>query len=130
MAFSIHVNPHHVEHPSHGWLTADHLDAMPHLLEHLGEGQGERIRTHGGPPEKEYPHLVEVDCSTGWVGYTRATPEDLEELRKQGEQMALERAAADAVTDARLKSLRDKAKEDSGFAALLEHLGVDVGNFN
>lgn len=58
--------PHHV-----------HLD--PTCSDH-SEGKCPEEHWYGGRPEKDWPHHVEIDISTGLVGYTRLSEEEKSDL--------------------------------------------------
>lgn len=61
MAFIIHTKPHHVHIIT---SCSDHRDCPDWHWD-------------GGRPEESHPHHVEIDCSTGLVGYTRLTAEEI-----------------------------------------------------
>lgn len=108
MAFTVHLRPHHVHIETsctdHSACSEDHWK--------------------GGRPEREHPHHVEVDCSTGLVGYTRLTGKEIAEREAAAKVAMKEQAAAQSKRDSDLFILRERAKTDPHFAALLRHLGL------
>lgn len=57
---------------------------QPHHIHKAGNCQDHRDcpSSHwiGGRPETEWPHHVEIDLSTGLIGYTRLTEEEIRDL--------------------------------------------------
>jgi hypothetical protein len=122
---------HHIQYPR-GVKCLDCEDFTPLEIERcLSCGSSavalvEEGEWEGGAPHPGHPHFVEVDCSTGMVGYARLTKEEVAE-QKANEKLA--RAAekdAQKELDARLGVIRAKAIEDEGFAALAKHLGIPL----
>lgn len=101
MAFTVHPTPHHVYLP-------------------------DEDRWEGGAPDPEHPHHVEVDVSTGLVGYTRLTDEQVAEQEARAAEEATARASIDAQLRERQDIIRARAKEDPAFKALAEHLGISL----
>jgi hypothetical protein len=108
MAFTVYFNPHHVHVET---SCTDHRDCSDEHWE-------------GGRPEPEHPHHVEVDCSTGLVGYTRLTAEEIAEREAQAVEVAKQQAIIDAKLKDRQDLVRARAKDDPAFKALAEHLGI------
>ena len=125
MAFQ-RIKPHHVQHPELGWLTEEHLADYPSLLEHLNAAGF----VGGPPPAPSHPHHVEIDVSTGLVGYEALSAEEAK--ARADESAKLSKAQAKVEADERrrrddvLDLVRTKAREDPAFAALAQLLGIPV----
>lgn len=88
--FTHHPHPHHVWHPKLGWLTPELAERHELLVgHHLGRAGGfahtcrcpEPCPPDSHHPQRDHPHYVEVDVSTGMIGYTRLTAKEVEERR-------------------------------------------------
>lgn len=109
MAFTVHRNPHHV-----------HIEAS--CLDH-----STCPTTHwkGGRPESTHPHYVEIDASTGLIGYTRLTAQEIATAAKSAQATELEYERSQRARESDLKRLRTRARTDEDFAALLRHLNLN-----
>lgn len=103
--FTVHLHPHHVWQP------------------HAGVPEG-GFWLEGGAPEPTHPHHVEVDCSTGRIGYTRLTDSEISEQLARAEEDIAARGSIEEEARARMAELRAEAKRSPAFAALLEHFGI------
>lgn len=76
------------------------------------------------------PHHVSVDIKTGETTFTPLSDQEISAQAEHAKRHATELADAERAerekADARLATLRSKAVDDPAFAALLEHLGVDL----
>jgi hypothetical protein len=72
MAFTVHLNPDHVH------VDTDCTDHRNCPDEHW----------EGGRPDPDQPNHVEIDCSTGLVGYTRLTDMEIAERAAQAAEAA------------------------------------------
>lgn len=80
----------------------------------------------GGKPERSWPHHVEIDCSSGCVGYTRLTEEEINDLKTFQDFMDEDQAARAAEQQAELELIKSLAKSNPAMAALLRRMGVDT----
>lgn len=126
-----HPNPHHVHYPR-GVVCLDCEDFTALEVERcLSCGSSavalvEEGWDESGPPHPGHPHHVEIDMSTGIVGYTRLSKAELAEQQAEAKRL---NAAAEATRKERelgLELIRTKAADDPGFAALARHLGVTL----
>jgi len=78
--FTVHPNPHHVLHPKLGWLHPDDAAALGlEVGNQLGKAGAfghtcecrDKCPRDSNHPEANHGHHVEIDCTTGMVGYTR-----------------------------------------------------------
>ena len=99
--FTVHLKPHHVQYSDGLW--------------------DER-----GEPEREHPHHVEIDLSTGMVGYTRLSPTEVKEQKAEAEKYHKAALELEKVREKRLAAIKGKAREDPAFRALAEHLGIPL----
>lgn len=65
--FPVHPNPHHVKHPTIGWVKRTHLTQAD--LQVLNAELDEKFI--GGEPNKEGLYHIEIDCITGMQGWTK-----------------------------------------------------------
>src|SRR5258708_26810181 len=101
----------------------DHVHIDPEFTNHLECGAE---HWEGGRPETAHPHHVEVDCSTGLVGYTRLTADEIAEQKVRAERSLASEKDAQAKLAERLFAIRKKAKTDPAFAALAEYFGIPL----
>lgn len=99
--FSAHPKPHHVQYPDGIW--------------------DER-----GEPEREHPHHVEIDISTGMIGYTRLTAAEIAANKAEGAKLDKAQAELEKARDRRVGIIKGKAREDPAFRAIAEHLGIPL----
>ena len=111
MAFSIHPNPDHI-----------HIETTcgDHFSNDCTEGHW-----IGGRPEKDHPHKhIEIDCSTGLVGYTRRSKKEIEEWKQESIRIVKEQEVIRQQQENDIFILKEAAKTDDRFTALLRHLGI------
>src|SRR5258708_40244978 len=106
-----------------GGARPDHVHIDPECTNHLECGAE---HWEGGRPESHHPHHVEADCSTGLVGYTRLTADEIARQKAQAERILTAEREAQEKYAQRIAVIREKARTDPGFAALAEHLGIPL----
>jgi hypothetical protein len=96
--------PDHIFHPKKGWVKG----ALP-----IKDG----VVDHPG-------HRMEIDCSTGLVGYTLIPLKEIAKLKQEAvaDQVARDLDATAQQSD--LEMIRQEAAVNPAFAALLRRLGV------
>lgn len=121
--------PHHIHRVA---CAADCAQDHEHLATCVDHRPGSCPDSHwiGGRPEPTHPHHVECDGATGLWGYTRLTEEEMRDhqladdhITDMEEARRRDQAERRAV---RLALLQARAGQDESFAALLEHLGVEL----
>src|SRR6266851_122287 len=105
------------------WTNRDHVHVETSCIDHRDCPDD---HWEGGRPEPEHPHYVEVDCSTGLVGYTRLTDEEIGKNIAQASEAGNLRDQAAAALEARYELIRGRAEEDPVFKAIAEILGIPV----
>lgn len=129
MALTVRPSPDHIQFPR-GVQCLDCLEFVPAELERcMACGSSavalrEEGEWDGGKPEVGIAYLVEIDVSTGLVGYARPTKKELAELSEQERLMLAAEAILQKKLDDRTALIRAKAAEDPAYAALAEHLGI------
>lgn len=79
---------------------------------------------HGGPPDRNKVHHVEHDLSTGLVGYSRLTPQQVTEWKAMQAAMTADYERFEAKRQQRIADLRVAGEKDPSFELLLRHLGI------
>ena|SRR6266851_10321116 len=105
------------------WPNPDHVHVETSCIDHRDCPDD---HWEGGRPEPEHPHYVEVDCSTGLVGYTRLTDEEIAERARLAEIATKERVEQEKAALKRQAALAVRAAKDPDFKLLLEHLGIPL----
>jgi hypothetical protein len=124
-----HPNPDHVQYPR-GVVCLDCNDFTPIEVERcLSCGSSavalvEEGWDDAGPPHPGHLHHVEIDCSTGMVGYTRLTKAEIAERKAQEKAALVAEKDSREELEQRLGLIRAKAAEDPAFDALARHLGI------
>jgi hypothetical protein len=79
-----------------------------------------------GKPHPGHPHHVELDVSTGMVGYTRLTKTEITERAAEAKRIAVAEQEIQKELEQRHALIREKASSDPAFAALAKHLGINL----